>query len=164
MKFSAPTDIVVKVVSNAAIILALLLLYDYLYQNSYIGLTGLIILMCVLLSAWCYHPQYYLLEEDCLKIKRPVGSITIPYHEIYTAGTITKSDLGSHFRLFACGGLFGYFGLYTSKNMGRFYMWCTNKDNMIAMITSNDKIIVISPSDAEACAHAINDKLRPQHK
>ncbi|MES1249700.1 MAG: PH domain-containing protein, partial [Chitinophaga rupis] len=108
---------------------------------------------------WLLHPTYYYLTDTFLGIKRPLNSLKIPYTEILTMRTIEISELGLTFRLFASGGLFGYLGLYNSSVLGRFFMWCTNKQTLV-IIQCKTKIIVISPDDPVKFAQEYTSRSR----
>lgn len=159
-KYSAPYDNLVKVVSNGAVIILLLLLFNIVHNGLNSKTIGLGLIIPIVLVIWLIHPSGYLLDVDGLKIRRPIGSMIIPYENILNVNSVFKEDIGPYVRLFGCGGLFGYFGTYMSKSMGKFIMWCTNKDNMVIIEKKDESIILISPSDTDSFIEAINTNLR----
>lgn len=157
--FSAPNDNLVKIISNSAIIVSIVLLANILYNGLTTDTIGLGLVIPIVLTTWIIHPLGYTLNENGLNIKRLIGNVIIPYQNITDVGYISNEELGRSTRLFACGGLFGYFGTYISQNMGKYTMWCTNKDNMVVIIDKTEKTIIISPSDPDALISLIMDNL-----
>lgn len=158
-RFYPDADRLVKIITNGALILSLLLVYDVVHKGPDRTTIGRACFIPIVIAAWYFHPRYYSLDTCGLRISRPVGSILIPYKQIKFAGYIAREDLGNYIRLFACSGLFGYFGLYSSKKAGRFSMWCTNKKNMVAITRTDDKVIILSPPDPDAFIDHINSYL-----
>ena len=95
---------------------------------------------------WVLHPRYYFVSDDFIGIRRPFSTLRIPFTDILDIRSIEMRELGTTFRLFASGGLFGYLGLYNSSLLGRIMMWCTNKESLV-IIRCREKIVVISPED-----------------
>lgn len=158
-KFAAPADNFVRLISNLSIIICLVLLFFVITSGFGSFSILFFVFSAVLLITWCFHPQYYILNDEGLKIKWPVGRLFIPYQNMVKAGSLTKSDLGYCLRLFCCDGLFGYFGLYLSKKMGRFSMWCTNKKDMVAIMAEKTRIVIISPSETSVFLDILNARL-----
>lgn len=158
-KFTAPYDNLVKIISNIGVIISLLVLFNIFHTGLNSNTMGLGLIVPIVLSAWLFHPLGYVLDEECLHIRRPIGNLRIPYKDIENIGYISKEELGNCARLFACGGLFGYFGTYISNKFGKINMWCTNKDGMIFIIQNDEKITLISPSDSDLFIALMNDNL-----
>jgi hypothetical protein len=95
---------------------------------------------------WLLHPRYYFVSDAFIGIRRPFSTLRIPFTDILDIRSIEIRELGSTFRLFASGGLFGYLGLYHSSMVGRIMLWCTNKETLV-IIRCKGKIVVISPED-----------------
>src|SRR5438874_529769 len=125
-RFTATLDTKAKIITNVFLFGGLLLLAYTTFENSGDGdlKYGLVYLLIpVTIIAWGFHPQYYEIRPKNIRIKRPFGSIIIPIDEITGITAVDFSQAGINFRLFASGGLFGYFGLYSSNRMGRYSMW-----------------------------------------
>jgi hypothetical protein len=145
-KFKAQWSPQVKAITNGfAIIGLVILLVNSVSGFSPTGIIACLPIFLLLLVTWGLHPSYYLLTPEEVIIKRPFGNICIPLPDIDNLESLTKEDLGFSIRLFACGGLFGHFGLYNSKPLGNYYMWCTNTNEMLMIIRKNKKMIIISP-------------------
>jgi hypothetical protein len=157
-KFKATPSLLVQVITHGSIIVAMLVFfYSEFSSASIYSYLFPIVLLLLVFSAWLFHPQYYLLTRDTILIKLPVKTIEIPIAGISYVESISREEMGFAVRLFACGGLFGYFGLYRSMNLGKFDMWCANKDHMVVIKDKKDKVVVISPSDHQRFVELIHE-------
>jgi len=104
-------------------------------------------------SAWAFHPTSYEVNENGLLIHRPIGSLTISKDKIVNVESIDPAKLRFGMRLFASGGFFGYFGLYSSNSISRYFRYTGHSNNLI-MIETDKRRYVIGP-DTEAFANAV---------
>lgn len=153
MRFQAARyDLVCKLITNWLIVICLVLLG----ANTWMGRTGgsapiyapLFVLVPLLLAAWAFHPQCYWVTGRELRIKRPFGSICIPLEAITNIRGLEQEELGIIFKVFAVGGVFGYYGKYTSASLGAFDMWSTNTEELV-LIEYGQKKLVISPAERD---------------
>ncbi len=145
-KFKAQWSPQVKAITHGfAVIGLVILLFNSINGFSLSGTIACLPIFLLLLVTWGFHPSYYLLSPEEIIIKRPFGDIRFPLSEIGNVESLTKEEMGFSIRLFACGGLFGHYGLYNSKALGRYYMWCTNTTEMLMIIRKNKKMVIISP-------------------
>jgi hypothetical protein len=112
------------------------------------------ILALTLFITWGFHPQSYTITQSTVIINRPFGNIKIPVDKIKDATQITSEDLGKPWRIMASGGVFGFFGVFSSKTIGKFTMWCRNRDSMVLM-NLDEQIIIVSPDDPAGFIAAI---------
>jgi hypothetical protein len=103
--------------------------------------------------SWAYHPTSYEVTENGLLIHRPIGALTISKDEIVNIESIDPAKLRFGMRLFASGGFFGYFGLYSANSIGRYIRYTGHSKNLI-MIETEKKRYVIGP-DTEAFAQVV---------
>lgn len=145
-KFKAQWSPQVQAITHGFGIIGLaLLLFNTINGFSSSGFIAILPVFLLLLITWGFHPSYYLLSPQEITIKRPFGDIRIPLSDIDEFENLTKEEMGFPIRLFACGGLFGHYGLYNSKAWGNYYMWCTNTNDMLMITRKNKKMIIISP-------------------
>ena len=143
------TRIVVIVLT--AILITATIVTDEPTSISYVAVYFFFLIMVI---TWGLHPQSYTVTPTTVIINRPFGNIKIPISKIQNATPITSEDIGIPWRIFASGGLFGYFGVFTSKNLGKHNMWCRNKDSMVLMVV-DEQIIIVSPDDPAGFIAAI---------
>lgn len=152
MKYKASYDIITKVLS-VLIVVALLTaigkVISYYMNGELVGPGWVICILvafviAVLLGSWLYSPQHYILTEDTLVVKRPARDIVINLSDI--SGVSPKDSLPM-LRLLGVGGLFGYYGLYCSNDLGRMYAYCTQQNHLVFIKTQKGYPIIISPDE-----------------
>jgi hypothetical protein len=151
-RYDTVYDLQVKVVTNFIIlVIAVALAANFFSSPAEMRLSRalLVVLVPVVLVTWGIHPLHYRISDSSIKIRRPFNTIDIPFETITDLRLIKGNELGFLIRMFGSGGLFGYLGTFRSPAIGKFMMWCTNKDDLILIIT-HEKKIAISPSNAEA--------------
>jgi hypothetical protein len=109
-------------------------------------LTVLILLIAFVL-AYILHPTKYILTDVYLGIKKPFYTTKIALNSIENLKQIDYEDLAIRSRLFASGGIWGYFGIYNSSNFGRIYLNVSNFNSLVLIVTKSKKIIVVSPEN-----------------
>lgn len=108
----------------------------------------------ILFLSWAYHPQYFFLENKHVGIKRFFKSIEIPVGKIIETRQIGKDELSGSIRLFGSGGLFGYFGRFSNKKLGTYFLYAGNLKNLLLIKTDN-KVYVISPENPQVMIEGI---------
>ncbi len=104
-------------------------------------------------TSWAFHPTSYEVNDNGLLIHRPVGALTITKDQIVNIEPVDAAKLRFGLRLFASGGFFGYFGLYSSNSIGRYIRYTGHSKNLI-MIETEKRRYVIGP-DTETFAKAV---------
>ncbi len=102
----------------------------------------------VLLGLLPFSPRSYELTLSGIVIRRIWRSFEIPYTEIEEAKRINWSWAG--IRLYASGGLYGYFGLFKFRDLGRVWVYVTNRHNVVLLRTRSGTQYMLSPEDPEA--------------
>jgi hypothetical protein len=146
--YQASFDLIAKIVSNLVCLMGLVLFGLGIYMRSAAYFLPAALLIIVVVISWGFHPVKYQVLPGRLEIERPLGAIKIASHDIESIQRVTMNDLGLVIRLFGSGGLFGYFGAFTSRKLGRFKMWCTNRNNLV-LITTNYSKLVVSPDEPD---------------
>lgn len=103
----------------------------------------------------------YVIKADRLVINRPVGSFSLPYSQIIAAKVVNSVNIG--YKVFANAGLFGYYGLFYSKDDNdRVRIYATNLKQLVQIKTGDGKKIYISPAEPEKFVEALKQYLN-QH-
>ena len=156
MIFQASTDTLVRIITIGTSIL-LLLAIVILYTTSGFDLWyALLLLMAIFFVAYLYRPLYYNVEQGTLSIKRPINSLDIALSDIKKANIITQDDLGMAIRLFASGGMWGYYGFFYSFKMGKMWWYVTQRQNYVLIQTTDDTQYLLSPDQPEQLINALN--------
>ncbi|MFM7015747.1 MAG: PH domain-containing protein [Bacteroidota bacterium] len=98
-----------------------------------------VLLFAAFFITWMLHPTSYEITSDELLIHRPKGPIKIALSDIKT---IEKTDAGLSIRLFGSGGLFGYFGYFSSKKLGKHYRYTGNNEDLVCITCSTKKYLL----------------------
>ena len=142
MSFSASLDTAAKTIS--AVVFVIVAVVAALTQNLLAVGAGILIL--VLSYAWA--PRGYTLEGGTLFIHRLVGTVRIPLERAQVRLASTE-DLSATIRLFGNGGLFGYYGLFTTAKLGKCTWYVTDRSKAVVIVTTA-RTVLVSPSDPTA--------------
>jgi hypothetical protein len=140
MSFSASYDRSTKVVSTV-VCLGLLAMSCAVHSIALICLSLLIMFL-----AYAYSPRGYALEGRAILVTRLVGTLRIPLDDVREARKATPDDFRGCIRLWGSGGLFGYYGLFSTTKLGKSTWYVTNRSNAVVLITAA-KTILFSPDD-----------------
>jgi len=100
--------------------------------------------------ALIYAPRNYVVDNNCITINRIVGKIEVCKEEIINCIEVNPTDLGSLERTFASGGLFGYFGTFSSEKKGNLKMYSGSLNNKLILISlKKNEQILLSPQDTK---------------
>lgn len=105
-------------------------------------ITALIVV--VLAGTWLYAPQYYILTDDAFIIKRAIKDVSISFSDI--SGTSSKDSLPM-MRMMGVGGMFGWYGLFSSGDLGKVWAYCTQQNHLVFIKTKNGYPVIISPDE-----------------
>lgn len=95
-----------------------------------------------------FAPEGCILNDIELIIDRKSKPIIIPLMEITEARLLTEKELKWTIKLNGSEGFYGYFGLFWSKQLGKFKMYATRRKNLVAVRTAK-ALYVLSPEDIE---------------
>lgn len=109
------------------------------------------------LIVFCLSPKDYVLTPSEIVVRRRSGRVVIPLDNVASVGLMSGKDVFSRaMRLYASGGMFGFFGVFSSPDMdGRFTAYATRTDGMLVVLKLNHgKPVVLSPDQPEQFAEA----------
>ncbi len=138
--FSASYDSTAKAIS--VIVCLLLAVVAWMVHVVYIVL----LFPLLIFLAYAYSPRGYKLSPDALVIRRLIGNIRVPLADIREVRAGTPDDFTGCLRLWGNGGLFGYYGLFSTSKLGKSHWYVTRRDQT-AIITTANKVLVLSPDD-----------------
>lgn len=107
----------------------------------------ILFLPAVIVGCYLYSPYAYIITDNELIIKRRINSRHIPLEDIEDARLITNDLLSGTIRTFGVGGLFGYYGEFYNRKIGRMKWYTTRRDNRVLIWTRDKKKIVVTPDD-----------------
>jgi hypothetical protein len=151
-EFSASYDGTTKIVS--AVVCILVVLIPIAIRQAPIGplVGGLGVF--VLILAYAYSPRGYRVAERAVTVRRLIGDVRIPLEDVRAARIADADDFRGCIRLWASGGLFGYYGLFRTSKLGKSSWYLTSRRNRVVVITGAGTA-VFSPDEAERFVAAI---------
>lgn len=112
----------------------------------------------IIAGAAAYAPRGYRFAGDALHVVRFGPDVVIPFAEIREYSPGTPGVLSGTIRLFGCGGLFGYMGLFQNKALGRFKAYMTRTDQTAIVRTNDGTTYVLSPTDVGGFLQALGER------
>jgi hypothetical protein len=104
--------------------------------------------------AFLRSPLGYEVEESGLIVRRPIGRVPFRSRVCREARVARHDDLSGCIRLWGSGGLFGYFGIFSTTKLGRSTQYGTNRKNLVVRITEK-QTVVLSPDDPTGLQSAV---------
>lgn len=162
--FKASLDALAK---NLSIALAVLFGSMIVFHLSQIENTGkmaslfiIALLLIIFLSSYLFRPQGYFITDNALIIKRSVSPVTIDRASILSAKQLNDNSLSGSIRLFGVGGLFGYFGKFSNRKLGKMTWYATHRNrNIVLVITTDQKKIIVTPDEPAAFLQVLQNKI-----
>jgi hypothetical protein len=112
-----------------------------------------VLFIAILLGTYIHSPRAYTITEESIEINRMVGNLIIRRDEIKSIQLVDKLEVWR--RIWASGGLFGYFGLFSLKG-GKKAKVYTTRWNQVLLIKTKKKVYAISPAEPEKFCEAVN--------
>jgi hypothetical protein len=148
MPFSASYDRTAKIIT-AAVCLGLLAVV-FTVHNVIVACLSLF----VLLVGSAYSPRGYLLQGRSILVKRLAGGVRVALDDVREARRATPEDFRACVRLWGSGGMFGYYGLFSTAKLGKSTWYVTNRSNSVVLIAGG-KTVLFSPDDPDGFLAAI---------
>jgi hypothetical protein len=142
MKQKLEFDLTTKIISALVIAIPFVMIiaqYSVIKENNEILALTSIFLFITYFVAWMLHPTSYEISNESLVIHRPVRAIKISLASIKN---IERTEPGYSMRLFGSGGLFGYYGLFSSNKLGRHHRYTGDNKNLVLISTEKKKYLL----------------------
>jgi hypothetical protein len=115
------------------------------------------ILAAIVLVTLPFSVRGYVLTPEAVWIERWGWRHAIPLSDVVSV-TADPEALRGSLRLFASGGLFGFFGIFWSRRLGMFRAYCTAPKRSV-LLKLRQRTVVISPENPEAFVVALENAL-----
>lgn len=148
MRFSASYDRTAKIVS-ITLCLGLLGAMIAIHQVVFTCVT-----MIAVLFLYAYSPRSYVLEGSSIMVARLAGNVRIALDGVREARRAAPDDFQGCRRLRGSGGMFGYYGLFSTAKLGKSTWYVTNRHNSVVVITAS-KTVLFSPDDPDRFLAAV---------
>ncbi|MES1258649.1 MAG: PH domain-containing protein [Acidobacteriota bacterium] len=109
----------------------------------------------MVLLAWAYSPRGYLLAGPHLIVRRLAGNVKIPMADLREVRPAREEDLRGAIRLWGSGGMFGYYGLFSTSRLGNCTWYVTDRSKVVLVLTDT-KTFALSPDDTGSFVAAVH--------
>jgi hypothetical protein len=154
MRFAASYDRATKIISGCVCLGMLAVVYA-VHNFAMDLLAFLVLMLCV-----TYSPRGYVIEGHSILVKRLAGAARIALDGVREVRRATPDDLRGCIRLWGSGGLFGYYGLFSTSKLGKSTWYVTNRSNCVVLITAA-KTFLFSPDDPDGFLATIDAVAAP---
>lgn len=152
-QFETRYDVTVKVMTLVAV--AVIASVPLLTIGSSLGVIASAVLTLLVVGlGFAYSPRGYEAAGGVLRVKRIAGDVVFPLNRLRYVRVATSEDFAGCVRLWGSGGLFGYYGTFWSRALGRSEWYVTDRSKAV-LIADADRVIVVSPDDREAFLAAV---------
>ena len=151
----ASTVIVLACILFASASLAYASIQNTSAGNRSLGIVLALIIVLVLTLvavAGLYAPRKYVVDLHDITIARIGPDVHIPLSDLTNVKAI---ELHRVIRLFGCGGLFGAWGWFSSRELRCFRAYVTNRHELVVIWLKHGKPVVLSPEDPGAFMEAV---------
>ncbi len=151
--FGARYDWLTKIVSGGVVLLLVAVPVMAMRAGAVAAFATLVSAAVIALS-FAFSPRGYETSGGVFRVKRLIGDVVFPLDRLQFVRDATAADFWGCVQLWGSGGLFGYYGWFWSKALGRSKWYVTDR-NRAVVVTDGDKIILVSPEDHDGFVGAI---------
>jgi len=153
--FGAHHDRLTCILSGSVIVLPLLLSAPLMRMRAgavtvFVDLSWI----AVVALAYAFSPRDFETSNGAFRIKRLVGDVVFPLASLRFVRAATPADFRGCVRLWGSGGLFGYYGLFWSKALGRSRWFVTDRSKAV-IVSDGSQTVLVSPEDRDGFLAAI---------
>lgn len=162
MRFAAPTDRTVRLVTGLSILLLLGVTAAVGVAascalgpvESAVAWTVALLSLAILAVCWGLAPRGFSLEGSSLRVERPLRPVTIPLSEVREAGLLPDGATRGALRIGGSGGLFGFYGWFWNRSLGGFRMYASRAKELVRVDTVAGRF-VLSPEPRDRFLEAL---------
>lgn len=151
--FGARYDWLTKIVSGGVALLLVAVPVMAMKAGAIAVFVALVSAAVIGLS-FAFSPRGYEISGGAFRVKRLIGDVVFPLERLRFVRDATAGDFWGCVRMWGSGGLFGYYGWFWSKALGRSKWYVTDRSRVVVM-ADGDQIILVSPEDHDGFVAAI---------
>jgi cell division protein FtsW (lipid II flippase) len=160
MTFTTSSDEIVrkKTVGVFLLFTVLPLFSLFLSSDKWIWHLGFFLFfMLILLYTYLHRPTQYLVDNDNIIIRRPIGNIEISISDINRLERIHHDLLKTATK----GGAFGYCGNFDTA-LGRIKFYATRRDRLVMLVKKDKTKIILTPDQEDEFIQCVETKASSQ--
>jgi hypothetical protein len=108
----------------------------------------------VIALTYAYSPRGYQVSSAEFRVKRLIGDVVFPLTSLRYVRDTSPGDFRGCVRLWASGGLFGYFGLFSTTTLGECRWYVTDRGKAV-VLADGSQTVLVSPEDHDRFLAAI---------
>ena len=145
--FAAPWDNLVKGVTICvfAVMIFVMIVFGFVAGSLSILVGMLVLYSAILGSLYLWAPRAYTVTDNKIVVKRLLGDFQITVAQKPERWRWTWWGI----RLFGSGGLYGYYGCFSFRGLGRVCMHATNRNNLVLVKDEKGRRFLLSPSEPD---------------
>lgn len=103
-------------------------------------------LAVLVLALTAFVPLGYEVTDEAVVIRRSIRPLRILLSQV---AEVRRVELTGVVRVFGVGGFFGYWGRFTSTQLGAFRAYFTQRGNLLCLFLKDGDRVVLSPDDPD---------------
>ncbi|MGC9157815.1 MAG: PH domain-containing protein, partial [Terracidiphilus sp.] len=151
--FGVHDDRLTQIVS-ACVVLLLVALPLRVMGSGEVAVIVALVSAAVIALAYAYSPRGFEVSGGAFRVKRLIGSVVFPLTSLRFVRDATPADFRGSVRLWGSGGLFGYYGLFWSRTLGKSRWYVTDRSKAV-VVTDGSQTVLVSPEDRDEFLAAI---------
>jgi hypothetical protein len=140
MEFGATWDRTLKIATALSSALLLVVAAVVLWVVGGAGLPALalpVLLLALVITpaaTWALAPRAFEVDREAVRVLRNAWApVVLPLRSIASAELLPAEGFRGVRRLVGCGGMFGYYGLFWSRGLGRFRLYATRRRELVQL-------------------------------
>lgn len=151
--FGARYDRLTKIVSAGAVV-ALVAVPAMAMRHGLVGVFAVLLSAAAIALSFAFSPRGFEISGGAFRVKRIIGDVVFPLNILRFVRDATTADFRGCVRLWGSGGLFGYYGWFWSRALGRSRWYVTDRSKAVVVADGN-QIVLVSPEDRDGFLAAI---------
>jgi hypothetical protein len=151
--FGAHHDRMTQIISGSAVVL-LVAIPLMAIRSGTVAIVLALFSAAAIALAYGYSPRGFEISDGAFRVKRLMGDVVFPLTSLRFVRDANPADFRGSVRLWASGGLFGYYGLFWSKALGKSKWYVTDRSKAI-VLTNGSQTVLVSPEDHDGFVAAI---------
>jgi len=127
------------------LLIMLMVIFALVLDNLTLTVGIMVLFVCILLMPLLWAPQGYAVKGNLVTVRRRIGEAEISVAKAPERWKWTWWGV----RLFGSGGLYGYFGHFMFKGIGRVRMYAANRHSLVLLVDEKGNKTLVSPNEPE---------------
>jgi|GEM_PF-909990 len=122
------------------------------------GTAATALISCLYIFVYIFSPTGYTVTDEDITVHRHARPFVIPVKEILSVEESEVNILNGAGNSLMSGGLFGWFGVTRTRELGKFYIYARKQKNYV-LLRTREKTYVLTPDEKEKFVSGLNSLL-----